>query len=259
MKSIAELKRDPDFTGRLLEWAMGDDRCASSLTLARAVTGMGFDPIRLSLPINSVNFGNCCRLLDKVPELRDHMDIVKENAPEWAPVIDNWTRLEYLYRNKPNEFSREIPFVIDESVPERKNAFSVFAVNDKAADGLSNVAMLSMHPFLQKAMHNALLSHPGGNDENRFEGLTVLFVPEASTVGFQALSEGVLKFNGVDVSPNIRVLSGIKAQDTQKFSMVIGPYPLEFKTDNAHIRINDKYHAGVVSEAPASKLDWSPA
>jgi hypothetical protein len=54
-------------------------------------------------PADCWDFGRCVRMLDKIPELRanmTHFDDAPEHGPIWIRLIEQWSELEALYRER---------------------------------------------------------------------------------------------------------------------------------------------------------------
>jgi hypothetical protein len=84
------------------KWYRGDDSGVSSETIFQVMTGIS---VRWTgTPMDSDDFGRCFRLLEKFPHWRDRLDEVAAQFPEWKGLVDNWSKLEFLYkREKHNE------------------------------------------------------------------------------------------------------------------------------------------------------------
>lgn len=79
-----------------LEWMASSDTGLSSKTILCSICGIDND--NPSVPADASDVGRCVRLLNKFPELRDHLYMVYERHVKWMPYIDCWQEIEYLHR-----------------------------------------------------------------------------------------------------------------------------------------------------------------
>lgn len=93
----------------LTAWLESDDTGMSSRYMACALatlTGLQqavyvSNDGTIPSPRDPDDFGRCVRLLDAVPELREHIPALKDgHGPAWAGLVAAWDELEALYREE---------------------------------------------------------------------------------------------------------------------------------------------------------------
>lgn len=89
-----------DAKDRLLKWALSDDHCVPTMTMAGAA--LGLSPVELrtgyfSYPKGIAEFGRCYGLLQAVPELRQAFPLVAVACPKFKPILDAWDELVGLF------------------------------------------------------------------------------------------------------------------------------------------------------------------
>ena len=93
-------KGDPE-----IEWLMGPDTGASSLTIFSVLTEMrtlaaSRMHVGASVPYDPDDFGRCYRLLKAVPAWRERLSEVAEKYPAWAALVREWSELERLFEEE---------------------------------------------------------------------------------------------------------------------------------------------------------------
>lgn len=106
-----ELRRDKvgaSASMGLAAWCRSDDTGLSSTYMAWVLSGRNLpaEPrtkldafwIRLRPhPLDVADFGRCYRLLRAAPELRERLDLMRQESPVWAALVDEWADIETLY------------------------------------------------------------------------------------------------------------------------------------------------------------------
>ena len=88
----------PELNEQILEWIGKGDFCPSSLVMAVAVTGAG---CRIkNYPAVPQEFTRCLRLLDEIPETRQHMDRVAKISKPWRKLVHRWGQIEKTVRDE---------------------------------------------------------------------------------------------------------------------------------------------------------------
>lgn len=80
---------------RALQWVMSSDTGTSSKTIW-AVMQM-VEPDYFGTPADPDDFGRCYRLLQLIPEWRDHLRLVAYRYPAWAPLVREWDALTAMF------------------------------------------------------------------------------------------------------------------------------------------------------------------
>lgn len=66
-------------------------------------------------PHDPSDLQRCIRLLDAAPELRKHLNIMREVSSEWSVLIQNWTALEATFKEEflanPNKAPLTLKFM----------------------------------------------------------------------------------------------------------------------------------------------------
>lgn len=86
------------YNGRdcLEAWMEGTDTGASSMAMARVLSGESDLP-----PIfTTSDLGRCVRLLDRFPELKENLHLMRPISIRWGRIHDSWEELEALYRKE---------------------------------------------------------------------------------------------------------------------------------------------------------------
>jgi hypothetical protein len=78
-------------------WLASDDTGLSSRFMAAVLAGF-FDLPENHHPHDVADFGRCVRMLDAAPELRPRMGMMEKCGPVWSRFIDEWGKLEGMYR-----------------------------------------------------------------------------------------------------------------------------------------------------------------
>ena len=92
------------------KWLASDDTGMSSLAMARRLCQeVGGHQPRIPLkrysdgcehPSDPSDFGRCIRLLEAVPQLREHLPSMAGLSPVWAAYVARWDEMEKLYRDE---------------------------------------------------------------------------------------------------------------------------------------------------------------
>jgi len=82
---------------KILRW-FGEGEVGSS-SKAMALTSINM-PNDGSYPHDPADFNRCLMLLDCVPEIRNHMDKIREISEKWASLVDEWDVVESMFLNE---------------------------------------------------------------------------------------------------------------------------------------------------------------
>lgn len=85
-----------EFIYAIMEWVANGETGASSCTIAYTVLDVPFD--RTRHPLDPADLRRCVELLDQIPEIRKHMDKLRDVSPIWNDLIDNWNDLETMLK-----------------------------------------------------------------------------------------------------------------------------------------------------------------
>lgn len=81
---------------KILEWLAKEQTGLSSEFMA--FTAAGVETRRYAHhPHDPADFNRCLVLLDYVPEIKNHFDIIASKSPEWKASIDNWELIEATF------------------------------------------------------------------------------------------------------------------------------------------------------------------
>jgi len=94
-----------------LEWLLFDDDTGVSSEAIGCMIILGKNTRNHSYPLDPSDLNRCVKLLDKIPELEDHLDkVAKLGGPVWAELVKNWEALERsLESEKTNGDGRTAP------------------------------------------------------------------------------------------------------------------------------------------------------
>lgn len=85
---------------KILEWFANGETGISSKAMARAIAGIKPDKERDCSgdhPRDPADFKRCVKLLEAVPEARQHMNEVAKLSDVWALLVEHWVELEELF------------------------------------------------------------------------------------------------------------------------------------------------------------------
>jgi hypothetical protein len=82
---------------KLLAWFAGDDTGLSSKHMAAVAGGLKGNG---RTPADPDDLGRCLRLVEAVPEVREHFPAIAASTEQWGAVITHWDELEALYRKE---------------------------------------------------------------------------------------------------------------------------------------------------------------
>ena len=85
-------------------WLKGADVGMSSKALAMTLSGMAVSALGKreckAHPYDPADIGRCFRMLDRFPELRENLHLMKKASPVWEKLIDRWDDLRALYNEE---------------------------------------------------------------------------------------------------------------------------------------------------------------
>lgn len=95
------------YGGSIDAWLNGTDTGSSSKLMALVLSGKSTRGIetynRKAHPYDPADIGRCFRMLDEFPDLKEHLDKMREISPVWNKLIDHWGEMEALYKEEvPN-------------------------------------------------------------------------------------------------------------------------------------------------------------
>lgn len=91
-------------------WLINGDTGISSKTMAAIALGATkSDKHSVDAPYDEADFGRCYRLVQKVPEIREHFPRIGKKVKIFAGILREWDVLVRIYeRDKPKGESREL-------------------------------------------------------------------------------------------------------------------------------------------------------
>jgi len=103
MREVKSLER------RALKWLLSGDTGISSETMIAVALGITRGKSSgLDAPSDVSDFGRCYRLVQKIPELRDHFKKIGRRAKVFRGILKNWDELVAIYlRDMPTGKSTE--------------------------------------------------------------------------------------------------------------------------------------------------------
>jgi hypothetical protein len=107
-KIIEECERLPVMSHAgmgLSAWLKSDDTGMSSEYMASVFGGF---QRRYYHPMDLDDFGRCSRLLTAVPEFREKLEMMRDKSKQWAALLDVWTQVEDLMREKRYKEANDI-------------------------------------------------------------------------------------------------------------------------------------------------------
>lgn len=86
---------------KILEWMATSNTGTSSKAMAFCAAGLkNNSPFCNGYPSDPSDFNRCLKLLDKVPEIRNHFDEISKLSAVWKATIDNWDKIESTFLNE---------------------------------------------------------------------------------------------------------------------------------------------------------------
>jgi len=84
-----------DLAMKVLQWQATGRVGVSSATMASIALGMdqNFYHSYFNPPWDPADLTRCMKLVEFIPEIRDHFPAIAEKCPEFAPILDNWDEL----------------------------------------------------------------------------------------------------------------------------------------------------------------------
>ena len=76
----------------VLEWFANGETGVSSKTIACTIVGIHCEDI--DHPYDPDDFRRCYLLLQRIPELKEHLDKLREISDTWDRLIDRWDEVE---------------------------------------------------------------------------------------------------------------------------------------------------------------------
>lgn len=93
-------------------WLINGDTGVSSKTMAAialGATNLSSTGWNIDAPYDPSDFGRCYRLVQKVPEIRDHFPRIAKKVKPFAGILREWDELVRIYeRDKPKGTSDEL-------------------------------------------------------------------------------------------------------------------------------------------------------
>lgn len=93
-------------------WLINGDTGVSSQTMAAialGATNLSSRGWNVDAPRDPSDFGRCYKLVQHVPEIREHFPRIGKKVKQFAGILANWDELVYLYeRDKPKGESTEL-------------------------------------------------------------------------------------------------------------------------------------------------------
>jgi hypothetical protein len=91
-------------------WLLNGDTGRSSATMAAIALGATrVQGCEVDAPYDPSDFGRCYRLVQKVPEIREHFPRIGKKVKVFAGILREWDALVRIYeRDKPKGESREL-------------------------------------------------------------------------------------------------------------------------------------------------------
>lgn len=83
---------------KILEWLVNGHVGVSSKAMACAAAGIPLerDPFG-NHPYDPDDFNRCLLLIERVPEIKDHMDKIAGISEAWARLVENWDEIEKTF------------------------------------------------------------------------------------------------------------------------------------------------------------------
>ncbi len=105
---------------RAAKWASSSNTGTSSKAIL--ATMLGNPPkSRFCYPHDQGDLGRCIGLLDAVPEYRARLKEMKAIGPEWTALVENWPRLEAMYRADDKRLYDAMKAILDPIEKTNKN------------------------------------------------------------------------------------------------------------------------------------------
>jgi hypothetical protein len=108
MSSSAVLEKTID---RVMQWLLvGETGLSSTCMVANIFSHESIKKIKAYEttvhPLDSGDFYRCYKLLEAIPEFREHLPIMRKVSPYWEVLVDHWDELESLLKEDLRDKAR---------------------------------------------------------------------------------------------------------------------------------------------------------
>lgn len=90
-----------EISRKIGEWLISGQTGCSSTYMAGIMLGADTETKSrwgASYPHDPSDFGRCLRLIEAVPEIKEHLHLMKECGEVWSKLVDNWDEMTRLYQ-----------------------------------------------------------------------------------------------------------------------------------------------------------------
>ncbi len=88
---------DPEVEHKICLWLTDEYTCLSSRFMARTFIGSKDENDDPYHPRDPADFGRCHRFLEKIPELRIYLPMLKSKSDVWSNLVDHWDECTAMY------------------------------------------------------------------------------------------------------------------------------------------------------------------
>ncbi|MBY4887762.1 hypothetical protein K5Y32_07420 [Pantoea sp. DY-15] len=91
-----------DLAMKVFQWQAKGSVGVSSATMASIAMGMdkNFYHSHFCPPWDPSDLTRCMKLVDFIPEIRDHFPAIAEKCPKFAPILNHWDELTAMVRRE---------------------------------------------------------------------------------------------------------------------------------------------------------------
>ena len=98
-----------DMKEKVIEWLFNGDVGVSSKTIAASVLRINFNSDKSynypGIPHDKSDFSRCLKLIKFADIPMSELEILAETYPMWKPLVENWERLIFVYKNGMNFYA----------------------------------------------------------------------------------------------------------------------------------------------------------
>ncbi|MEB6533227.1 hypothetical protein MXM51_01510 [Pantoea stewartii] len=100
-----------DLAMKVLEWQSKGHVGVSSATMASIALGMkkNFYHSHFSAPSDPADLMRCMKLVDEIPEIRNHFTTIGKRVSAFKPILDNWDELVASLKSEISRPDRRAP------------------------------------------------------------------------------------------------------------------------------------------------------
>ncbi|OOF86732.1 hypothetical protein BKG93_02405 [Rodentibacter ratti] len=84
----------------IIQWLADDEGVGLSSKCMAFVIGFGVVPRGKNYPHDPSDLARCIKLLERIPEMNNHLYKMKQVSPIWENLVEHWAELEQLFNEE---------------------------------------------------------------------------------------------------------------------------------------------------------------